>query len=68
MINDKGFQLPARPVRSAREIATKLLMLSQTVDGQPKFSAFADRFFIMLGPMFATMPNKSLKVQWEHMW
>ena len=68
VINDKGFQLPAQPAKSARETATKLITLSQTAESQPKFSTFAEQLFILLGPVFATKPNKSLKIQREQMW
>ena len=49
-------------------MATKLLSLSQATESQPKFSAFAEQLFILLGPIFATKPNKSLKIQREQMW
>ena len=47
VINDKGFQLPAQPAKSARETATKLITLSQTAESQPKFSAFAEQLFML---------------------
>ena len=68
MINDKGFQLPTQPAKNARETASKLIALSQTTESQATFSAFAERLFILLGPIFATRPNKSLKIQREQMW
>ena len=68
VINDKGFQLPTQPAKNARETASKLIALSQTTESQATFSAFAERLFTLLGPVFATRPNKSLKIQREQMW
>ena len=68
MINDEGFQLPTQPAKSAREMASKLIALSQTTESQAMFSAFAERLFTLLGPVFATRPNKSLKIQRGQMW
>ena len=68
VISDKGFQLRTPPAESARETATKLITFSQTAEGHPKFSAFAEELFILLGPVFASKPNKSLKLQHEQMW
>ena len=67
MINNKGFQLPTQPAKNATETASKLITLSQTTESQATFSVFAKRLFILLGPVFATKPNKSLKIR-EQMW
>ena len=63
VIKNKGFQLPTQPAKNARETASKLIALSQTTECQATFSAFAERLFVLLGPVFATRPNKSLKIR-----
>lgn len=68
VIDDKSFQLQSKSAKSAREIAVKLIAISQTAEGQPKFSAFADQLYMLLSPVFATKPNKSQKIQREQMW
>ena len=64
--SDKAFGLPSEPARNAKETAAKLLAVSESVESQ--FSAFAEQLFILLGPVFASKPSKSLKVQREQMW
>ena len=49
-------------------MASKLIALSQTTESQATFSAFAEQLFTLLGPVFATRPNKSLKIQRGQMW
>ena len=68
VVDDEGFQLETPPAKCARETAVKLIALSQEAECQSKFSDFADQLSIHLGPVFATKPNKSQKLQRKQMW
>ena len=63
---DKAFGLPSEPARSAKETASKLIAVSESAGS--KFSSFAEQLFILLGPVFASKPSKSLKIRREQMW
>ena len=68
VVNDKGFDVPSEQAQSAKDTAAKVIAASESAESQLKLSEFAEQLFVLLGPVFASKPNKSLKLQCEQMW